>query len=260
MAEMRFDGAAAKGLVALYVTPDVTAQREEFVRALAPRAGERVLDVGCGPGFLARIVAQAVGPSGAVRGVDISEPLLAVAREHCADLPWIAVTKAGATELPFPDAHFDAAICTQVLEYVPDVDAALREMHRVLKPGGRLVVVDTDWDSVVWHSRDDARMQRVLLAWEAHSAHAHLPSTLAQRLRAAGLRVRTQRVLPLFNPASGEDTFSSRIIDLIVPFVVRRGGVGEDEAAAWAADLRSAGADYFFSLNRYLFVSDKADT
>ena len=259
MAEMRFDGAAAKGLVALYVTPDVAAQRAEFVRTLAPRAGERVLDVGCGPGFMVRAIGEAVGPAGAVRGIDISEPLLGVAREHCADLPWIEVAEAGAMELPFPDGHFDAAISTQVLEYVPDVDGALAQMHRVLKPGGRTLIVDSDWDSVVWHSADRARTARILDAWEAHVADGHLPSTLARRLRAAGFRVREQRVLPLFNPAYDENTFSARIAGMIVAFVVRRGGVSQEEADAWFADLKRAGerGEYFFSLNRYVFVADK---
>ena len=66
------------------------------------------------------------------------------------------------TDLPFPDGAFDAAVCTQVYEYVEDMPLALREAARVLRPGGRLVVLDTDWDSIVWRSSDDARMARVL--------------------------------------------------------------------------------------------------
>ena len=262
MGELRFDDAAAKGLVALYVTPDVAAQRDEFVRALAARPGERVLDVGCGPGFVARSLADAVGPEGAVRGVDISEPLLGIARSHCAGLPWVELAKSDATGLPYPDAHFDAVISTQVLEYVADVDAALAQIRRVVRPGGRAVIVDTDWDSIVWHSPDPARMGKILLAWEGHAADVRLPRTLANRLRAAGFRVDSQRVLPLFNPAYDENTYSARIIDMIVAFVVRRGGVSQAEADAWARDLRRAGerGDYFFSLNRYLYVSHKADT
>ena len=259
MEQPRFDEAAAKGLVALYTTPDVSAQRGEFLRAAAPRPGERVVDVGCGPGFLARAIGEAVGPAGAVRAVDISEPLLAVARQHCAGLPWVDVTRCDAAGLAFPDGHFDAAISTQVLEYVAQVDVALAEMHRVLRPGGRAIVVETDWDSVVWHSRDRGRMERILLAWEGHAVDVRLPRTLARRLRSAGFHVRSQRVLPLLNTAYDENSYSARIIDMIAAFVVRRGGVSRDEADAWAADLRREGerGDYFFSLNRYLFVADK---
>ena len=259
MAEMRFDATAAKGLVAMYLTPDVVAQRGEFLRTLAPRSGERVLDVGCGPGFVARAIGEAVGPTGAVRAIDISEPLLAAAREHCADLPWVEVLEGGATQLRFPDAHFDAVICTQVLEYVPQIGEALAQMHRVLKPGGRAVIVDTDWDSVVWNSPDRARMTRILDAWEAHVADSHLPPKLANHLRAAGFHVREQRVLPLFNPGYGENIFSAHLIGLISAFVVRRGGVTQAQADAWVADLKRAGerGEYFFSLNRYVFVAGK---
>jgi len=257
MTELRFDEEATKRLIAMYVTPDVVAQREQFLRALAPRTGERVLDIGSGPGFLAGTIAEEVGSSGAVHGVDISEPLLAVARAHCAHQSWVEFRQADATRLPFPDQAFDAVISTQVLEYVRDVDAALSEIHRVVRPAGRVVLVDTDLDSIVWHSPDQERMRRVLAAWEQHAADAYLPRTLATKLRRAGFRVESQCVLPLFNPSYDPNSFSNRIMDLIVPFVTGRNGITPDEAEGWAHALRQAGerGDYFFSLNRYLFVA-----
>jgi ubiquinone/menaquinone biosynthesis C-methylase UbiE len=260
MTELRYDEAATKRLLAIYSTPDVAAQREQFVRALAPQPGERVLDVGCGPGFLAASIAQAVGPSGAVCGVDISEPLLAAAHSHCASLPWVEVRHADAMRLPFADAHFDAVVCTQVLEYVRDVDATLAGFRRVLRRGGRAVIVDTDGDSIVWHSSDPQRMRRVLAAWAGHATDYRLPRTLAGRLRSAGLRVDSQAVLPLFNPAYDPDTYSNRMIDLIAAYVAGRAGVTPEEAEAWSRDLRAAGerGEYFFSLNRYLFSATKA--
>jgi ubiquinone/menaquinone biosynthesis C-methylase UbiE len=260
MTELHFDEEAAKRLLAAYVTPDVEAQREQFLRALDPHPGERVLDIGSGPGFLAAAIADAVGSNGRVFGVDISEPLLAVARSHCARQPWVEFRHADATQLPFADHEFDAAISIQVLEYVRDVAAALAEIHRVLRPGGRVVIVDTDWDSIVWRCTDRERMNRVLAAWEPHATDSYLPRTLAGRLHQAGFRVESQRVLPLFNPAYDPNSFSNRIMDLMVSFVVGRNGITRDEAEAWAADLRRSGArgEYFFSLNRYLFLALRA--
>src|SRR3954470_11006026 len=75
-----------------------------------------------------------------------------------------------ASQLPFPDGSFDAAVSTQVYEYLEDVPRALREARRVLRRGGRLLVLDTDWDSVVWHSSDPARMARLLDVWSTHLA------------------------------------------------------------------------------------------
>jgi len=234
--ELHFDEEAAKRLLAAYVTPDVAAQREQFLHALAPHAGERVLDIGSGPGFLAASIADAVGPSGHVSGVDISEPLLAVARSHCAHQTWVEFRHADATQLPFADQEFDAALSIQVLEYVRDVDAALVEIHRVLRPGGRVVLVDTDWDSLVWRCADRERMNRILAAWEPHATDSYLPRTLAGRMRRAGFRVESQRVIPLFNPTFDPNSYSNRIMDLILSFVVGRNGITR------APDcLRSAG-------------------
>jgi arsenite methyltransferase len=259
MTELRFDEATAKRLLAVYVTPDVVAQREQFLRALTPRPGERVLDVGSGPGFLASAIADLVGSSGAVCGVDISTPLIAVARAHCAHQPWVEFSHTDATQLPFPDHAFDAVISTQVLEYISDVDAALAEIHRVTRPDGRVVIVDTDWDSIVWKSPNRERMHRILAAWTQHATDAFLPRTMANRLRRAGFRVVSQQIIPLFNPDFDPNTYSARMIDMLVSFVTGRNGITRDEAEGWAQDLRKAGerGEYFFSLNRYLFVARK---
>jgi ubiquinone/menaquinone biosynthesis C-methylase UbiE len=254
---LQYDRAAAERLVAIYLTPDVAATRARVLEALALQPGERLLDIGTGPGFLAAAAAETVGPSGHVCGIDVSEPLLAYARKR-AGASWLEFRYADATALPLDGGGFDAAVSMQVLEYVPEVDAALAELARVLRPGGRALVVDTDWDSIVWHARDRARADRVLAAWAAHCAHPHLPRTLSRRLARAGLAVEAQWIMPLFNPAFDAETYSNRMIDLIVPFVSGR-DVAAADAAAWADDLRGDGraGDYFFSLNRYVFQARK---
>ena len=259
MGELRYDEEATKQLLAMYITQDVIAQRQQFLRALSPQEGERILDVGSGPGFLAAEIAGAIGPTGFVRGIDVSEPMIELAQDHCAQLPWTTFSQADATHLPFPDECFDAVISTQVLEYIPDVDAALSEIHRVLRPHGRVVIVDTDWDSIVWHSNNRHLMDRVLAVWEEHAADPHLPRTLSNRLDGAGLDVKLQKVVPLLNPGFVEDSYSNRLIDLIVSFVSDRSGISRDEAQSWAGNLRQTGLEgqYFFSLNRYVFLAIK---
>ncbi len=259
MTELRYDEEATKRLLAVYVTPDVVTQRQRFLHALNPQTGESVLDVGSGPGFLVASIAEATGSAGTVRGIDVSGPMIDLARDHCAHQPWTEFSQADATKLPFPDHSFDAAISTQVLEYVRDVDAALAEIHRVVRPTGRVVIVDTDWDSIVWHSADRERMNRILAAWDEHAADPYLPRTLADKLSHAGFYIESQEIIPLFNPSFDPNTYSNRLIDLIVPFVTGRIGIDRDEAKSWADELRKAGSDgqYFFSLNRYLFVAKK---
>ena len=115
-------------LEAVYITPDVVAQRCAVLRMLDLRSGERVIDIGCGTGLLAADLALTVGDSGRVLGVDLSSDTLALARRRCAAWPWVELLEGDATALPGGDRAFDVAVSTQVLEYVPDVDRALREI------------------------------------------------------------------------------------------------------------------------------------
>jgi arsenite methyltransferase len=257
---LRFDEEAARRLETMYAHPDVVARRRRVRHALALRPGERVLDIGCGPGFLTGEVAAEVGPNGWASGVDISESVLAVARHRSAGQPyaaWIDFTEGDAIALPFPDASFDAAVATQVYEYVRDVPAALAELNRVLRPGGRAVIVDTDRESMVWHSSDPARMTRVLAAWDEHLADPYLPRTLRPQLHHAGFAVPQVAVLNILN--LDWDGYSRGAAGLIAGFVTGRQGNTEEEAAAWIDDLRRLGDEdaYFFSLDQYLFLATK---
>lgn len=98
---------------------------------------QRVVDVGCGTGVAAREAARRVGPAGAVTGVDLNEGMLAVARDRDDTIDW---RLGRAEELPFGDGAFDAAISQFALMFVDDPDAAIAEMARVTRPGGRLAV------------------------------------------------------------------------------------------------------------------------
>ena len=259
MAILEYDSEATKRLLAIYITPDVEAQRNEFINSIEPQPGQRVLDVGSGPGFLSNTISDCVGQTGSVCGIDISKPLLDIARSQIGDRVNVEFHLGNATKLPFPSDEFNVVLSTQVLEYVPDVDSALTEFHRVLKTGGTIALLDTDWDSIVWHSPDRTRMKRILNAWEQHAVDPFLPRTLSIKLIHAGFEIHSQKIISIFNFEFNENTYSNRLIDLIVPFVVDTGNITKVEAEAWAKDLRERGQDgeYFFSLNRYFFLAKK---
>jgi ubiquinone/menaquinone biosynthesis C-methylase UbiE len=254
---LQFDAEVSRQIEAVYTTSDMVEQRRAVRAALALRPGDRVLDVGFGPGLLAAEMAGEGGPSGRICGIDISESMLAIARTR-ADVPGgpgLELELGSVARIPHPAESFDVVVSTQVFEYVDDVAAALEEVRRVLRPAGRVVLLDTDWGSVVWRSSDDERMARVLTAFEDHLADPHLPRTLADVLAKTGFTPTHQQVVPILNTAYDQHTYSGGLIDIVSDFVPGHAGVTEEEALAWADDLRGLGASYFFSLNRYLFVA-----
>lgn len=104
--------------------------------------GERVLDVACGTGLVTFEAAHAVGPTGQVVGVDISGSMVDAAQRRAQNrqLSNVSFARMDAETLDLPDATFDVALCALGLMYLPDPEQALREMRRVLRPGGRLVL------------------------------------------------------------------------------------------------------------------------
>lgn len=115
--------------------------------ALAP--GQRVLDVGSGPGHFALGLAGLVAPGGRVDGVDINARFVADAGARAGRRDDVRFHHVVDHRLPFDDAVFDRVVCKNVLEYVPDLPASLAECRRVLKPGGRIHIIDSDWGFVV---------------------------------------------------------------------------------------------------------------
>ncbi|MFW6193614.1 MAG: methyltransferase domain-containing protein [Gemmatimonadota bacterium] len=112
---------------------------EALVEQAALRPGERVLDVACGTGIVARLAADRVAPDGAVEGLDVNPGMLAVARREAPAAASIAWHESPAEAMPLPDASFDVVLCGMGLQFFSDRSAGLAEMRRVLAPGGRLL-------------------------------------------------------------------------------------------------------------------------
>jgi len=112
----------------------------DLIDRAALRRGERVLDVACGTGIVARLASQVTGVAGAVAGLDVNPEMLAVARSTSPSDTSIEWHQASAEAMPLPDASFDVVLCQMGLQFMPDKSAALREIARVLVPGGRLIL------------------------------------------------------------------------------------------------------------------------
>jgi ubiquinone/menaquinone biosynthesis C-methylase UbiE len=257
---LQFDADAARRIEALYHIRDAVHRRELVREALGAVRGDRILDVGCGPGFYCLELSEIVGSSGSVVGVDSSPAMLQLARARCAGCGNVELVEGEATRLPVDDETFDGVVCVQVLEYVSDVEAAVAELRRALRPGGRAVVWDVDWATVSIHSRDSALTTRVLRAWDEHLADPSLPRTLGARLRSAGFE--DLRVEAHAFAANGGDPerYGAALLPLIAAFVAGRQGVGEAEAAAWGEEQRELmGRDeFYFASTQFCFTATRS--
>jgi ubiquinone/menaquinone biosynthesis C-methylase UbiE len=117
---------------------------QALVRASRVGPGQRVLDVGCGTGYFARMLADAVGPTGQVVGVDAAPEMVEYARRHAPHTSSCEFQVGTAEALAFPEAQFDAVVSSLFLHHLPQSlhSVAIAEMLRVLKPGGTLLVAD----------------------------------------------------------------------------------------------------------------------
>lgn len=241
MSQLEFDENTAKALEFIYGTRDVVRRRGLVLDAIGAAEGESILDVGCGPGFYVAELLERVGPQGHVAGVDTSAPMLAIAAHRVEGHGNVDLREASATELPFESAAFDAAVSVQVLEYVDDVPLALSELHRVLRPGGRLVVWDVDWETLSMRSSDPARMRRVLDAWDRHLVHRSLPATLAGSLRDAGF---TDLSLTGHSFTTNEftpDAYGAQLVGIIGHYLGGLDDFPDDDWQAWADEQRVLG-------------------
>jgi len=254
-----FDAKAANALEKAYLTRDVVSQRRIVLDAIDPKPGEAVLDVGPGPGLLLEELARRVGASGRAVGLDLSESMLAQARRRCGELAWVELDLDDAACLPYAAESFDAVVSTQVYEYVADLAGAFARLFEITRPGGRVAILDTDYDSFVLFTEDEARHARVIKAWDDHFVHRGLPRVLGPKLRDAGFSVRSVQAIPIVNAGWTEDEFSYHLVPMIAGFAGRKGGAAREDAQAWLEEQRRLGAAgrHFFSLNRYLVVADR---
>lgn len=237
-------------------TKDMVRQRTEIMHLLSPRPGETILEVGCGNGILVRELVETVGAKGQVVGLDASEAILDLARHLCRKGEFLI---GDAMDLPFEDESFDAVIAVQVFCFLDDVDRAIAETYRVLRPGGRLVVLDTDWDTLVWKSEDPTLMARVMEVYQAVYADAHLPRSLPQRLGRAGFSNTAVESFVVLNTSFGEDTYAKQSAGFATSIMESSGNFTPKEQAAWLEgqeELAKTG-EFFFSLNRYLISATK---
>lgn len=256
---VKYDTEAARDIERSYINYEITNQRLKTIEAMALRAGESVLDVGCGTGLLTELIASGVGKSGRVVGVDYSQDMLDFAASRCEPLSNVELHQGDVTELQFEDESFDAASCIQTLLYVDRVETAIDELHRVLKPRGRVAILETDWRGVVMNSNDPELTRTIFEAWDKTVSSPNLPTRLIPMLKQSGFSSIRSQAIPILNDSYNENSFSGSMIEYITRNAVKQGKLNQQQADRWLQDVIALHADqaFFFCVNRFLFTAVK---
>lgn len=254
MVMLQFNAETTRLLDNAYRGSDVVRRRLAALEALAPRAGDTIVDVGSGPGFFLKELSHEVGNAGRVIGVDPSPDMRKAAELRCQDLSNVRVFVGTACALPLDDAIADRVVSLQVMEYVSDIPGALVEIRRVLRPGGRLVIGDMHWDSWVWHSDEPDRMMMMMKAWDHHLADRSVPAKLPHMMKHSGYQVETISPVVCLDTVFRNDGLAMMLLHLMQDYAVQNNLVDEPTVRAWADEQQRLALDgrFFFSLVHFV--------
>ncbi len=221
---------------------------------------QRILDVGCGTGDDVRALAAVVGPSGRVTGVDSSAAMISEARQRSETLSLpVEFCVGDAHALAFPDGTFDGARTDRTLQHLERPAGALAEMARVTRPGGRLVVSEPDWETLVVDVQDRTVTRAILALCCDRHRQGWVGRQLYRLLIDAGLQdvAVTGVTLVLTDNALAETVLGLR---KAAENAVTAGVIKQDAAQRWIGELDAAAATgrFFSAVTGFIAIARKA--
>ncbi len=233
--------------------PGVVRLRAWARDAVDARPGERVVDIGCGIGDELIAFAELVGPQGEAIGIEPNPGIRAEAARRAEAAGSIARFIDGeAYRLPFDDSTVDVVRCERVWQHIDEPDRAASEIARVLRPGGRAVVIDTDWATVIVHPGDPAVVDALRSYWLGQFANPFSGRRIRGQLAAAGL---------VFGDAGSQALIQddTAVGDLLAQLTTTAGVLTETQLDQLRADLEAgvARGDFHFSVTMFGVLATK---
>ena len=210
--------------------------REIARTAMDIRAGQHVLDAGCGAGEEARALARLASPGGQVTAIDLSSALVAAAAQRD-DGSGVRYAVGDTTALDFPDETFDSVRSERVLQHLAEPDAAVAELARVTVPGGRVCLIDTDWESFLVDGMPEDILGEL---WRLGRERGMFrPSGRQLRGRLVRARLKEVTAEPVSIPVTDRAT-AEILIPLFNPEVMQLGKIPGDLAVPWLTAFEAA--------------------
>ena len=237
--------------------PGIRRLREWSFAALHVRPGESALDLGSGTGSETRALAAAVTPSGRAIGLDPNPGMALLARERAGVEGSTAQFVIGdAYSLPFPDDRLDIVRSERVFQHLSDPDRAAAEVARVLRPGGRGVIVDSDWGTAIMHPGDPLVLQKIMDVMLSHTANPHSGRRLPGQLTSAGLVVEDIGTEALIQDP-GDVT--GPLVQMMTAAAIAEGAITDAQSAELLDQLNAAArsGDFHMSVTMFAYLVRK---
>ena len=236
----------------------VQAYKRRTFDLLEVRDGSRVLDVGCGTGDDARALAERVGRTGRVVGLDSSEAMIQEARNRAEGLELPVEYQVGdARRLSFPDASFDACRIDRVLHHLDDPQAAVDGLVRVARPGARVVMHEPDIEMILVEPGARATTRRVM----NYFCDRHPSGWVGRQLHALGQKAGLTEIVvepDIWTWTDYEEAMRILWLERTAADAADAGAISANEATGWVEDLRQAGAaGHFFAAAGFFIVSGR---
>ena len=232
--------------------PGIQRLRAAAAELLQPRLGARLLDVGCGTGEVVRSLAGVVGAHGTVVGVEPSATMLDEARWRTRGSSLRVEFRAGdIMRLDFEDATFDGVTCERVFQHLDAPEKAIGELVRVTRPGGRVVVTDTDWGMHAIHGAEPDLTARIVGFWSDNAANGWSGRRLPGLFVGAGIREPVV-VAETFTSTDGQRPTGPPFTTMAL-LAERAGAVDADDARTWLEQLAAAGrqGQFFWAVTMF---------